>query len=109
MRIEHFAGWSGSGKTTRIVALIRECVARGERVAAIKHTHHPLNDDDRGDTARFRAAGANPVILAGEGEAVVFDGDATSRITFSEPEELLARLAADVVMIEGFKNRIWRS
>lgn len=109
MRIEHFGGWSETGKTTRIVELIRECVTRGERVAAIKHTHHPLNDEDRGDTSKFRAAGANPVILAGDGEAVIFDGDTTSRVAFTEPEELIARLTADVVMIEGWKNRIWRS
>jgi molybdopterin-guanine dinucleotide biosynthesis protein B len=108
MRIEQFGGWSDSGKTTRIVELIARYVAEGRRVAAIKHTHHPLNDEDRGDTAKFRAAGANPVILAGEGEAVLFDGEKTSRIAFTEPEELLARLTADVVMIEGFKNRILR-
>ncbi len=109
MKIEAIAGPSGSGKTTRIAAKIRDYVAAGKRVGAIKHTHHPLNEDDRGDTAKFRAAGADPVILAGDGEAVVFRGCETARVRFGDPEELLELFAADIVLIEGFKDRIWRS
>jgi len=91
-------GWSDSGKTTLIVELIEHFVARGERVAAIKHTHHEVNDRDEGDTARFRAAGASPVILAG-------DGVASGGITFGDPRELLAHAGdADVLLIEGFKS-----
>ena len=109
MKIEAFAGPSDTGKTTRIVARIREYVAQGKRVGAIKHTHHPVNEENRGDTARFRAAGADPVILAGSGEAVIFRGEATSRVRYTEPEELLVHLDVDAVLIEGFKDRIWRS
>ncbi|HEV7919833.1 MAG TPA: molybdopterin-guanine dinucleotide biosynthesis protein MobB [Thermoanaerobaculia bacterium] len=97
-------GESRSGKTTRIAELIRECVARGERVGAIKHTHHPLNEEYRGDTRVFREAGAEPVMLAGEGEAVLFRGGVTSRITFHRPVELLRHFDTDVVFVEGFKN-----
>ena len=107
MRVQAFAGPSNSGKTTKICELIREAVARGERVGAIKHTHHPLNTEDRGDTSRFRAAGADPVILAGDGEAVVFRGDATSRIRFADPRELLAEFDGDMVFVEGFKAYDW--
>jgi molybdopterin-guanine dinucleotide biosynthesis adapter protein len=98
------AGPSGSGKTTRIVELIRENIAAGRTVGAIKHTHHPLNEENRGDTAKFLEAGARPVILAGDGEAVVFDGAATHRATYAEPRELLVHFSTDLVVVEGFKN-----
>jgi molybdopterin-guanine dinucleotide biosynthesis protein MobB len=103
-RIAAFTGFSGSGKTTLIVALIRRLVADGRTVAAIKHTHHPLNEENRGDTARFRAAGAEPVILAGDGGGVVFTSGGTNRITYGSPVDLLRHLDAEVVLVEGFKS-----
>ena len=109
MNVEVFSGPSDTGKTTRVVERIRAYIAEGKRVGAIKHTHHPLNEEDRGDTANFRAAGAEPVILAGDGEAVIFRGGTTSRVRFNDPEELLAYFDGDAVLIEGFKDRIWRS
>lgn len=104
MKIAAFIGHSGSGKTTAIVSLIRHFVAEGKRVGAIKHTHHTLNEEDRGNTAAFRRAGAEPVILAGDSEAVIFSGSTARRITFSRPGELLAHLGTDVVFVEGFKS-----
>src|ERR1700737_966082 len=104
MRILAITGWSGSGKTTLLVETVARLVGRGERVAAIKHTHHAVNDSDRGDTARMRAAGADPVVLAGDGEAVVFSSTGTDRIVYAGSRDLLARLDADVVLIEGFKG-----
>ena len=60
MKIAALTGYSGSGKTTLLVQLIQRFVAEGKRVGAIKHTHHHLNEENRGDTAKFRAAGAEP-------------------------------------------------
>lgn len=110
MRVVVASGPSGSGKTTRLVELVRSNVAEGRTVGAIKHTHHPLNEENRGDTAAFLAAGAAPVILAGDGEAVVFDGTAAKRITYQAPPDLLAHCNTDVVVVEGFKSfdKIWR-
>ena len=103
--IAALVGRSGSGKTTLVTELIRRYVAAGRTVGAIKHTHHPLNFEDRGDTARFRQAGADPVILAGSGEAVVFRGAARpARVAFRDPHELLNLLSADIVLVEGFKT-----
>lgn len=104
MDVVHLSGPSGSGKTTRLVELIRAAVAEGRTVGAIKHTHHPLNTENRGDTATFLAAGARPVILAGDSEAVIFDGTTSARVSYSEKAELLARLTNDLVVIEGFKD-----
>ncbi len=98
------SGPSGSGKTTRLVELIRAAVAEGRTVGAIKHTHHPLNEEHRGDTARFLDAGARPVVLAGHGEAVIFEGTSTRRVAYSGQPDLLALFTADLVVVEGFKN-----
>lgn len=103
-RVLAFAGPSGSGKTTAIVAAIRELASRGVRVSAIKHTHHPLNEERRGDTAAFADAGADPVILAGEGEAVIFHRDAIAVVSYESPEELLGHCQGEVVLVEGFKG-----
>ena len=102
-RVAAFAGRSGSGKTTVITNLIRRYRELGLTVGAIKHTHHPLNEENRGDTARFREAGADPVILAGDSEAVVF-GATTTRVKYDDPFELLTLLPTDIIFIEGFKK-----
>ncbi len=103
-RVAAFIGHSGAGKTTLVASLIRHFVDKGESVAAIKHTHHSLNEENRGDTARFRAAGAEPVIMAGDHEGVVFRADGTKRIRYEKPTDLLAELSANVVLVEGFKS-----
>ena len=103
MRVAAVTGLSGSGKTTLIESLIRRYVTSGARVAAIKHTHHALNDEDRGDTARFRAAGAEPVIFAGEGEAILFPS--RLRVRFDIPSQLLEHAgSAEIVLVEGFHS-----
>lgn len=97
-------GRSGSGKSTAIVALIVHFRSRGFTVGAIKHTHHPLNEEHRGDTGRFRDAGADPVILARGDEAVIFSSTGTRRVRFSSPEDLVQHFRTDVVLVEGFKE-----
>src|SRR5438105_327451 len=121
MRVAAFVGPSNSGKTTLIAALIRHFVTEGRSVSAIKHTHHPLNQEHRGDTATFGDAGADPVILADDRHAILFvsrspfaDGRSSSngerptangkRIEYQSPVELLALCKTEIVFIEGFKN-----
>ncbi|HEU4521078.1 MAG TPA: molybdopterin-guanine dinucleotide biosynthesis protein MobB [Thermoanaerobaculia bacterium] len=104
MKILALFGRSGSGKTTAIESLIELFVGRGLSVGAIKHTHHALNTDDRGDTRRFRRAGANPVILAGDGEAVIFDGDGVLRVEYGTASDLVERFQTDLLFIEGFRG-----
>jgi molybdopterin-guanine dinucleotide biosynthesis protein MobB len=105
VKVAAITGPSGAGKSTLIAALIRRYVAAGIAVGAIKHTHHPLNEEHRGDTGRFRDAGAHPVILAGDGEAIVFRDIGTSRVRFQSPDELLVHCdACEIVLVEGFKE-----
>jgi len=105
MRVAAITGVSGAGKTTLIVALIRRFVAAGERVGAIKHTHHVLNEERRGDTGAFLDAGAEPVVFAGNGEAVVFRHNGVARAQYADERELLQFFGGDdVVLIEGFKS-----
>ena len=104
MLVFAITGFSGSGKTTLIVRLIEHFGSVGTSVGAIKHTHHPVNHEDRGDTGRFRRAGAEPVILAGDGEAVIFDRNGTRQIAYARAVDLLEHFATDVVLVEGFKK-----
>ena len=115
VRVLAITGWSHSGKTTLIVDVIKHLVARGERVAAIKHTHHEVNDRNEGDTARFLAAGASPVILANDHFVIQWRTGASPVPIFRrtgegsspplDPRDLLAHVGnADVVLIEGFKS-----
>lgn len=104
VKVAAITGFSGAGKTTLITQLIARYVAEGLRVGAIKHTHHHLNEENRGDTARMRAAGAEPVILAGPGQAVIFRAGGTTRVRYERPRDLLQHFDHDVVLVEGFKE-----
>jgi molybdopterin-guanine dinucleotide biosynthesis protein B len=102
-RVLAIVGPSGSGKTTLLTSLIRMLAARGNTIAVIKHTHHDLNEERRGDTGRFLDEGALPVILAAANEAVVF-GPHPSRITYQSPLDLLDHCDTETVLVEGFKS-----
>ena len=104
MNVAAITGFSGAGKTTLITQLIARYVAAGLRVGAIKHTHHHLNEENRGDTARMRAAGAEPVILAGPGQGVIFHAGGTTRVPYERPRDLLQHFDHDIVLVEGFKE-----
>jgi molybdopterin-guanine dinucleotide biosynthesis protein B len=103
-RIIGFAGWSGAGKTTLIVRLIPLLVARGLRVATLKHAHHGFDVDREGkDSWLHRKAGAQSVLVASDTRWALMHelGDGP------EPTlaEHLARLpAADIVLVEGWKR-----
>ncbi|MFV0295675.1 MAG: molybdopterin-guanine dinucleotide biosynthesis protein B, partial [Hyphomicrobiaceae bacterium] len=97
-------GWKNSGKTTLTVRLVEELVARGRRVATVKHAHHALQiDDGETDSARHRRAGARQVaVVSSERMAVVKE-------LAGEPEPGLGDVLAlldpcDVIVAEGYKR-----
>ncbi|MDB5887740.1 MAG: mobB [Rhodocyclales bacterium] len=104
MKVFGFAGYSGSGKTTLIEQLIPLLAADGLRVSLVKHTHHGFDIDKPGkDSFRFRAAGAQEVMLAGAQRWALMH-----ELT-GEAEPVLADLLAhmspcDVVLVEGFRS-----
>ena len=99
-----FAGFSGSGKTTLIERVIPLLVARGVRVALIKHAHHDFDIDKPGkDSHRHREAGATEVLVSG-GKRWALMHELRDE---TEPglADLMAHLSpCDLVLVEGFKH-----
>ena len=98
------AGWSGAGKTTLLKKLLPLLVARGLRVATIKHAHHDFDVDVPGkDSHEHRKAGAGQVLVSSAQRWVLMHelGD-TPEPTLGE---LLRKLGpCDLVLVEGFKR-----
>lgn len=94
-------GWSDSGKTTLLTALISIFTRRGLAVSSVKHAHHAMAFDQPGkDSFRHAQAGAQEVILASDNGFALF----SSKAELGLPA-LLERLApVDLVLVEGFKN-----
>ena len=91
-----FSAYSGTGKTTLLEQVIPRLVARGVRVAAIKHDVHGIDPDGDGkDSGRLLRAGAVRVTLIGP-EA---EGGAEERL-FSA---IRGEEDADLILVEGFK------
>jgi len=103
-RVFGIAGRSGSGKTTLIEAMLPLLRARGLSVNIIKHSHHDIElEPAHKDSARFRGAGAQEVMIASPFRYAILH-ELRQR---PEPDlaEQVARLApADLTLVEGFKN-----
>jgi molybdopterin-guanine dinucleotide biosynthesis protein B len=103
-RVLGIVGWSCSGKTTLMVKLIPALVARGLKVATLKHAHHAFQVDLPGkDSYEHRLAGASEVIVSSENRWVQMHENR------GEPEATLADLLrrfgpCDLVLVEGFKR-----
>jgi len=96
-----FSGPSGAGKTTILVALVKELRTRGLRVAAIKHSGHPHGFDVPGkDSDLLLRAGAASVAVQGPAQLAVFGAPRPGGA------RALARLLprVDVVLVEGWKE-----
>jgi molybdopterin-guanine dinucleotide biosynthesis adapter protein len=103
-RILGITGWSGSGKTTLLTRLIPQLVARGLRVATLKHAHHEFDVDTPGkDSYEHRKAGASEVIISSARRWVqMHELGSTPEPTLAD---LLRRLApCDLILVEGFKR-----
>ena len=103
-RLVSIIGKKDAGKTTLVVALVRELVRRGHRVMTIKHGMHALELDQKGrDTWRhMHEGGAERVLMESPGSRMLMartDEEAG-------PRELVARYLPDAhfVVVEGFKR-----
>jgi molybdopterin-guanine dinucleotide biosynthesis protein B len=101
LRAAVITGYKKSGKTETVEGLVRELVARGHRVATIKHIPRAdFSMDQPGkDTWRHAKAGASPVISINPGEL------ATIEKRSPKLEDVLRGIhETDFVLIEGFKE-----
>lgn len=107
MKVFGFAGFSGAGKTTLIEQLLPLLVARGLRLASIKHAHHDVDIDQPGkDSYRHRQAGSSEVLLvSGRRWALVHElGDGPDAEPAPDFAAQLALLSpCDLVLVEGYK------
>jgi molybdopterin-guanine dinucleotide biosynthesis protein MobB len=100
-------GWSGSGKTALLEAVLPRLAASGLRVAVLKHDAHGVDIDREGkDSDRLFRAGAD-VLLRSPGEAfALWHGG----LELAAALELLAA-EHDLVLIEGHKEtplpKVW--
>ena len=116
MKVEGFAGFSGSGKTMLVERLIPALKLRGLRVSVVKHAHHDFDIDHPGkDTYRHREAGAFEVVVASDRRlALMREFEQPARLSV---HHLLAELydGVDWVLVEGFKHsnllkvEVWRA
>jgi molybdopterin-guanine dinucleotide biosynthesis adapter protein len=103
MKVLGIVGWSSSGKTTLLTAILPLLRAAGLKVSTVKHTHHHFDMDRPGkDSYRHREAGAHEVlVVSGTRWALLHELDG--------PEPSLATLLGkldpvDLVLIEGYKS-----
>lgn len=103
MKILGVTGWSGSGKTVLLTAMLPLFLARGLSVSTIKHAHHAFDLDQPGkDSWRHRAAGAREVLIGSARRWALLH----ELHDEAEPDlpALLGRLSpVDLVLVEGFK------
>jgi molybdopterin-guanine dinucleotide biosynthesis protein MobB len=96
-------GYSGAGKTTLIVELVRRLHSRALATLVIKHDSHGLTIDRRGkDSQRFFAAGAD-VIARDPVQTFLRSHQGDDR---EELAELVGRFQRDydVILVEGHKT-----
>ena len=96
-------GRHNSGKTTLVVKLIEELVARGYDVGSVKHHHHVGFDIDipGKDSYRQRHAGASETVISAPGQI--------ARITTIEDEaecdDIVRSMPGhDIVLVEGYRK-----
>lgn len=100
--IVSIVGKSNSGKTTLLEKIISDLVARGYRVATIKHNKHGFNIDHEGkDSYRHKKAGALMTVVSSPNQlALVQDVDHDH--SFDEIRDKFIS-GVDIILTEGFK------
>ena len=101
--IVSIVGRSDSGKTFLVERLVPILVARGYRVATIKHGAHGFDIDREGkDSWRHKEAGASTVVLVSPKKIAVIK-DLEQEPSLEEIRDDWVR-DADIIIAEGFKR-----
>lgn len=101
-----FAAYSGTGKTTLLVELLRIFRARGYRVGVVKHAHHSFDIDKPGkDSYELRHAGARQMLIGSRRRwALVAETEDEHEPKLDELLRHLDQDVLDFVLVEGFKG-----
>ncbi|OLS24830.1 MAG: Molybdopterin-guanine dinucleotide biosynthesis adapter protein [Candidatus Thorarchaeota archaeon AB_25] len=98
MRVFGVSGYSGTGKTTLVEAIIRSLIKSGHSVATVKSSKHEAGPNQGTDTWRHMQAGASMTIFLGPKAE---SGKFTDRIGSDE----LVRLSNyEFLIVEGMKS-----
>ena len=100
-----FAAYSGTGKTTLLVRLLRLFTEQGLRVGIVKHAHHTFEIDHPGkDSYELRQAGASQVLVGSRQRwALMMEMPKPPRDALAFYLDRLDRTTLDLVLVEGFK------
>jgi len=101
-----FAAFSGTGKTTLLVKLIRELTNRKVRIGVIKQSHHDVEIDIPGkDSYQLRKAGANQTLLTSPGRwALIHENGINKENDLPATMDCLDTSTLDLVLVEGFRH-----
>ncbi|NQZ50353.1 MAG: bifunctional molybdopterin-guanine dinucleotide biosynthesis adaptor protein MobB/molybdopterin molybdotransferase MoeA [Moritella sp.] len=100
-----FAAFSGTGKTTLLEAILPKLVARGIRVAVIKHAHHDFDIDQPGkDSHRLRKAGASQMLISSRCRRALVTETPDEEATLPHLIAQLDQTQLDLILVEGFKK-----
>ncbi len=102
-KVLSIVGFSDSGKTTLMIALIASLKARGYRIGSIKHAAHGFDMDRSGkDSYRHKQAGADAVVAA-SAKRVALVKDVEQDMA---PMEIVDAYLSDMdlVLVEGYKR-----
>ena len=105
-KIIGISGYSGSGKTTTIINLIKFFKKSGIKIGIVKHAHHNFDVDVPGkDSYRFRENGADEVFVSSARRTVhIAENIDGNELTFNEVIEKIQRSKLDLVIVEGYKH-----
>lgn len=100
-----FAAYSGTGKTTLLIRLLRLFTARSLRVGVVKHAHHTFEIDYPGkDSYELRHAGASQVLVGSRRRwALVAELPEPPHAALAYHLAHLDLDQLDLVLVEGFK------
>jgi len=113
LKIVHFLGYSGSGKTFTISCLIRELSKAGKNIGTLKHVHsQDFSIDRRGkDSWIFKKSGASVMIVLSPHESVVIrqkriGSQLDSESALDNAFRVLKKEKLDYLFVEGFNNML---
>jgi len=108
VKIFHFLGYSGSGKTSAISLLVKELGKSGKKVGILKHIHgEAFSIDRRGkDSWIYKRSGASTVITISASELVIIKNRSGKETNIEKDLENAFRIlesnGLEYVFIEGF-------